>query len=84
METTKPSLRGLISTFKDKLFELEPLANAIDAELYESPDASVFQFEDYNINEGLELIHSILSRRIYYINQQDDMKEGNYETKEKD
>ena len=61
------ALKELINTFKEHLNELEPLANSIDYQVYELSDNSLFQFEDYNINEGLDLLHSILSRRIHYL-----------------
>jgi hypothetical protein len=64
-----------INNFKNKLMELEPLANKIDSEVYQMTNNSIFQFEDYNINEGLDLVHSILSRRIHFLNE----KEGDNE-----
>ena len=60
-----------IITHKEHLNELEPLANSIDYQVYELSDNSLFQFEDYNINEGLDLLHSILSRRIHYLEKKE-------------
>ena len=37
--------------------------------VYEMKDNDVFQYEDYNLNEGLGLLHSILSRRIQFLNK---------------
>ncbi len=65
--TKEDALKKLINKFKDQLNELEPLANAIDYQIYELSNNSIFQFEDYNINEGLDLLHSILSRRFHYL-----------------
>ena len=70
-------LNSIINTFKNKLMELEQLAVAIDSEVYQMSSNSIFQFEDYNINEGLDLLHSILSRRIYFLNEREKSNEEN-------
>ncbi len=62
------SLERDINSFRGKLIALETLATQIDFQVYQSSDNSVFQFEDYNMNEGLELMHSILSRRTQFLN----------------
>ncbi len=62
------SLERDINSYRNKLIALETLATQIDFQVYQSSDNSVFQFEDYNMNEGLELMHSILSRRTQFLN----------------
>ena len=39
--------------------------------------AEQVQYEDYNINEGLDLLHSILSRRVYFLNEREKSNEEN-------
>lgn len=62
------SLERDINSYRNKLIALETLATKIDFQVYQSSDNSVFQFEDYNMNEGLELMHSILFRRTQFLN----------------
>ena len=64
-----------INKFKNQLMSLEKTANSIDYQIYEMSSNDLFHFEDFNLNEGIELLHSILSRRIYYLNK----KEGKHE-----
>jgi hypothetical protein len=65
-----------INRFKNQLIALERTANAIDHEVYEMSSNSVFQFEDYNLNEGLEMLYSILSRRVHYLNTKEIINEN--------
>ncbi len=37
---------------------------------------SLFQFEDYDLNEGLEMLYFILSRRIHYLNTKEGINEN--------
>ena len=69
------SLERDINSFRSKLISLEALATQIDFQVYQSTDNSVFQFEDYNMNEGLELMHSILSRRTQFLNMKVGIKD---------
>ena len=63
------SLERNISNFKQRIIGLELLAGEIDSQVYGMNDNDVFQFEDYNLNEGLGLLDSILSRRIQFLNK---------------
>ena len=63
------SLERNINNFKQRIIGLELLAGEIDSQVYGMKDNDVFQYEDYNLNEGLGLLHSILSRRIQFLNK---------------
>jgi hypothetical protein len=65
-----------INRFKNQLIALERTANSIDYEVYEMSSNSIFQFEGYNLNEGLEMMYSILSRRIHYLNTKEGINEN--------
>ena len=78
-QNTDESITALwshINRFKNQLIALERTANSIDYEVYEMSSNSVFQFEDYNLNEGLEMMYSILSRRIHYLNTKEGINEN--------
>ena len=67
-----------INKFKNQLMSLERTANSIDYQIYEMSSNNLFHFEDYNLNEGIELLHSILNRRIYYLNNKEGKHEENH------
>ena len=78
-QNTDESITALwshINRFKNQLIALERTASSIDYEVYEMSSNSLFQFEDYNLNEGLEMMYSILSRRIHYLNTKEGINEN--------